>query len=371
MYRAETAKQKTVPLKQTLAVVGGLGLGVLALQQWSRRQSPSDLYGHVALITGASRGLGLLLAHEYAQAGCRLVICARDEQELAWARAELQQTGAEVLAIRCDISDQAQVDQMVSRATDHYGRIDILVNNAGIIDVGPLQNREIADFERALDTMYWGPLYAIWAVLPQMCARGLGRIVNITSIGGKVSIPHLLPYASAKFATVGLSEGLRAELAKDGIVVTTIVPGLMRTGSFLNASFKGKRQGEFTWFSLGSSLPFISMDAGQAARHIVEATQRGDALRVLSMPARLLATFHNHLPGVTADLLGLVNRVILPDDQPGATVSARGMDVQEKLPTVRAHLLKILTTLGQKAAVRLHQLPPSSQKEETVSHHNQ
>lgn len=354
---------------KALPALGALGLGVLAIKMWesARRKAHIDLPGQVVLITGSSRGLGLQLAREFAAAGCRLVLCARDQRELERAQAELVQRGADVLALPCNVADQTQVNYLVEAATDHYGGIDILVNNAGIIDVGPLENRTLADFEHALDVIYWGTLYPIWAVLPQMRARKQGRIVNITSIGGKVSIPHLLPYGSAKFATVGLSEGLRAELAKDGIVVTTIVPGLMRTGSFLNASFKGNRQGEFTWFSLGSSLPFISMDAALAARQIVEATQRGDAMRVLSLPARLLATFHNHLPGITADILGVVNRVILPDDQPGATVSARGMDVQEKLATPRAQLIKTLTTLGQKAAVRLHQLPPSSQEEETVS----
>src|SRR5450759_4776995 len=118
---------------------------------------------------------------------------------------------------------------------------------------------EVAYFELAMDVMYWGVLYPTLAVLPQMREHKRGRIVNITSIGGKVSIPHLLPYNSAKFAAVGLSEGLRAELAMDGVTVTTIVPGLMRTGSHINAYFKGKQEREYTWFALGASLPVISM----------------------------------------------------------------------------------------------------------------
>lgn len=99
-----------------------------------------------------------------------------------------------------------------------------------------------------------------------MRARRRGRIVNITSIGGKVGMPHLLPYTCAKFATVGLSEGLRAELGREGIRVTTIVPGLMRTGSHLKAMFRGQHEQEFTWFSLGASLPLVSMGAERAAR---------------------------------------------------------------------------------------------------------
>jgi short-subunit dehydrogenase len=105
-----------------------------------------------------------------------------------------------------------------------------LVNNAGVIQMGPVEDQSLEDFEEALGTMFYGVLMPIWSVLPQMISRGEGRIVNITSIGGKLSVPHLLPYNCAKFAAVGLSEGLRAELGRSKISVTTIVPGLMRTG---------------------------------------------------------------------------------------------------------------------------------------------
>lgn len=326
---------------------------------WKQRRHSlsTDLSGQVALITGASRGLGLLLAHEFAGAGCRLVICARDAQELKWAQAELHKAGADVLAIPCDVADQSQVNHLVREAMLHYGQVDILVNNAGIIDVGPLENSTLADFERALDVMYWGTLYTIWAVLPQMRARRQGRIVNITSIGGKVSIPHLLPYTSAKFAAVGLSEGLHAELAQEGIQVTTIVPGLMRTGSHLNALFKGKQQEEFTWFSLGASLPFISMAAERAARQIVEATRRGEATRILSLPALLLAYLHGLAPGMTNELLGFINQWLLPNADPANHSARFGLVVQESLSPIHAQLQKMLTTLGREAAERLHQFP--------------
>ena len=167
----------------------------------------------------------------------------------------LREIGAEVLAIPCDVSDRVQVYELVKQATRAFGQIDILVNNAGVIQVSPVENVKLADFEQAMDIMFWGVLYPIMAVLPQMQERRSGRIVNITSIGGKVSVPHLLPYASAKFATVGLSEGLRAELAKDGITVTTIAPGLMRTGSYLNALVYIGRQFALHFDECGRSRP--------------------------------------------------------------------------------------------------------------------
>jgi hypothetical protein len=118
-----------------------------------------------------------------------------------------------------------------------------------------------------------------------MRARRAGHILNVTSIGGKVSVAHLLPYSTAKFAAVGFSEGLHAELAPAGIHVLTVVPGLMGTGSHINAEFKGQYRREFAWFSLAASVPVTSMSAHKAARQIVAAIEYGDAELVLTWQA--------------------------------------------------------------------------------------
>ena len=255
-------------------LLAGAGLAV-AGHFLARRLQKADLRGQVILITGGSRGLGLALAREFAKQGCRLALCARTGEDLDTAREELEAGGAEVMTYVCDVSDPTQVGQMVDTVTGQFGRIDVLVSNAGIISVGPVQNVTRYDFEEALAIDFWGVLNPILAVLPQMRNRRAGRIVTVTSIGGKVSIPHLLPYSCAKFAATALSEGLRAELARDGIVVTTIVPGLLRTGSYFNAFFKGNKPAEFAWFGLGDNLPGLSISAERAAREIVGATQAG------------------------------------------------------------------------------------------------
>ncbi len=338
--------------KLALGVVTGLAAATLLAKT---RQTPATLAGQTVLVTGGSRGLGFVLAREFARAGCAIVICARGESALEQARLELKAEGARVLAVPCDVTEQAQVEDLVQQANRYFGGIDILVNNAGVIQVGPFLNDTVQDFENALDTMFWGVLYPTLAVLPQMLARKNGRIVNVTSIGGKVSVPHLLPYVCAKFAATGLSEGLRAELAQSGITVTTIIPGLMRTGSHLNALFKGRQPAEFTWFSLGATLPFISMDAERAAQQIVEATKRGEAERILSIPAHWLASFHGLFPGLTSDLLGLVSATLLPAASEAGIGIARGMEVQVALSPARAEVLHLLTTLGRRAAERFNQ----------------
>ncbi|MBW3571169.1 MAG: SDR family NAD(P)-dependent oxidoreductase [Gemmatimonadetes bacterium] len=306
-----------------------LGAAALAGVAWwaLRRAREADLAGQLVLITGGSRGLGLLLAREFAGLGCRLAICARDAVELERARAELAAAGAEVLAVPCDVSDAAQVEAMVREVERRCGGVDVLVNNAGIIQVGPLQTMDVDDFRRAMAVNFFGAVHATLAALPGMRARGAGRIVNVCSIGGKVAIPHLLPYDAAKFALTGFSQGLRAELAGTGITVTTIIPGLMRTGSPVNAFFKGQAEKEFAWFSLGSATPLSAMHAGRAARRIVQAARRGEAEVTLTWQAKALRIAHDLFPGAMSDVLGGVARLLPGPGAGGGTERVRGMEL--------------------------------------------
>lgn len=322
------------------AVAVGALLTIRAVVQWWRKY---DLSGKTVLITGGSRGLGLVMARELVREGAHLAICARNEAELERARTDLIERGADVLAVPCDVTDKEQVEEMVHVVRDRFGQIDVLINNAGAIAVGPMEVMTLEDYEAAMKIHFWAPLYTTLAVLPEMRQRREGRIVNISSIGGKISTPHLLPYSASKFALTGFSEGLRAELASYGIVVTTICPGLMRTGSPYNAIFKGQHRTEHTWFSLSDSLPFISMSAQRAARQIIAACKRGDAEVVLSLTAQIAAKFHDLFPGLTANLLGFFNK-LLPEPGGIGTDRALGKDSHSSLSPSG------LTALTDKAA---------------------
>lgn len=333
----------------------GAALAAYGAYRLVQRLREENLTGQVVLITGGSRGLGFLLAHEFARKGCRIAICGRDGDTLDRARDDLRSAGADVLATRCDVCDAASVAELVESVTNHFGCIDVLVNNAGIIQVGPIDSTTEADYAHAMNVMFWGPLRTTLAVLPQMRDRGCGRIVNITSIGGMISIPHMLPYNCAKFASVGLSQGLRAELARYNIRVTTIVPGLMRVGSHLNAEFRGDADREYKWFTLGATMPLLSMSGRRAARQIVRATQRGEAMRVLGMPAAIMERVHGLAPGTVARLLGLVNRA-LPELMHQGNGSSRGVDIAERL---NSRLFQSLTSPGVTAAEESNQFRQS------------
>lgn len=331
-------------------VAAGVTLGA-AIYGVSKLRRGDDLTGEVALITGASRGLGLAIARELAAQGCKLVICARDQHELQLAAQDLSSRGATVLAIPCDIGERDQVERMVQQASERFGRIDLLVNNAGIITVGPLTTQTLDDYEASMKTMFWGVVYPTLALLPQMIARRGGRIANITSIGGKVSVPHLVPYNCAKFAAVGFSEGLHAEVARFGVRVTTVVPGLMRTGSHINAYFKGKKEAEYALFSLSATTPVVAMNARRAARTVVRAIRRGDAEIFLTPQARLAASIHGVAPGITSRALGFVN-AMLPD-APAVGGLDRHLGRESENPISRSPL----TALGRIAARDLNQVP--------------
>jgi NAD(P)-dependent dehydrogenase (short-subunit alcohol dehydrogenase family) len=287
----------------------GLGIGALAAAAFAGRRR-YDPAGRVVLITGGSRGLGLALASEFARRGARIAICARDEQELERAAAFLRNAGADVFTAVCDVSDRESVRGMVARVNAEFGRIDILVNNAGEILVAPLENVTIEDIERSMAIMFWGVVYPTWEVMSHMKRAGQGRIAAITSIGGKVSVPHLLPYCCAKFAAVGFCEGLRAELGRHGIYVTTIAPGLMRTGSHVHARFKGQQESEQAWFRFAATSPLTSMSMERAARQIVSAIERGDPEKILTTQANLMARVNGAFPGLLPDLMRAVNRLL-------------------------------------------------------------
>jgi short-subunit dehydrogenase len=286
-----------------------LTLAVLAWAVYARR-GRRRLDGCTVLITGGSRGLGLELARVFAKKGCRIALCARDVAKLDRATAELQGMGIDARAIVCDIRDRDQVAAAVQNIETAFGPIDVLVNNAGVMTVGPYNVMTSEDFAEAIDTHVWGPVHMIEAVLPGMRRSGGGRIVNIASIGGKLSVPHLLPYSVSKFALVGLSDGLRAELANDGIAVTTVSPGLMRTGSPRNVRVKGKHRAEYAWFAVSDALPGLSMSARRAAWRIVSACEIGEREVVLGLPARVATRVHALAPNLTGAVLELVARAL-------------------------------------------------------------
>lgn len=335
-------------------VLAGAGLAFAAYQGAQfllRRSRAFDWRGRTAIVTGGSRGLGLVLARQLVEKKVRVLICARTQEDVDAAVEELRGRGGQVVGVPCDVRDPQEMRALAELVTAEWGRIDLLFNVAGIMQVGPLDEMTREDFREAMETNCWGPLNTVLAVLPAMRKRGWGRIVNVASIGGKRAVPHMLPYDTSKFALVGLSNGLRTELMQDGIFVTTACPSLMRTGSPRNATFKGRHREEYAWFSIGGSLPLVSISAEDAAEQILQACQNGDGEVYIANTLSPAVLASQLAPQLTQEVLALVNQ-FLP--QPGGIgkKAAYGYQSESKLSP------SWLTLLGEQAAQRNNELRP-------------
>src|SRR6058998_1276831 len=291
-------------------LLSGAILLVLWLVARFIRTARYPLYDKVVLITGGSRGLGLVLARHVCARGGNVAIIARDPDELMRAKTDLVPRGGKVLTIECDLLDAGQIHLAVRRVIDRFGKVDVLINNAGIIEVGPIEHMTPEDFERAMRLHFWAPFELISQIVPEMRIWGGGRIVNISSIGGKVAVPHMAPYSASKFALTGLSDAIRAELARDNIYVTTVAPGMMRTGSHVNAKFKGKHDNEFAWFAASAGAPLISISADRAARKILAACRRGQPSLTLTLAARGAIAANAVFPNLTGHIMKLASRCL-------------------------------------------------------------
>ena len=279
--------------------------------------------GDVAVITGGSRGLGLALAHRFGRAGLKLVLAARDEGELEVARDGLLRSGDvkdedDILLVVADVTDYQQAAGLVDAALRAFGRLDCLINNAGIIEVGPVEDQPLEAYDRAMQTNFFAALHTIQAALPHLLEKRSGAIVNIASIGGKIPVPHLLPYVASKFALTGFSEGLHAELRFKGVRVTTVCPGLLRSGGENHAKFVGQVAQEKAWFDLGAKTPLIAADVNHAANRIYNATQAGRAEMTITPQAWLAARVFGLAPASSQFLAALANKYILPEPVNGA-----------------------------------------------------
>jgi short-subunit dehydrogenase len=281
----------------------------------------------IAFITGGSRGLGLEIARQICARGGKVALIARDAEELARAKTDLDRFATEVLTIQCDLLETAQIQSAVQQTLQRFGKIDILINNAGIIEIGPIEHMQLKDFDRAMRLHFWAPFILYLLVAPHMRAKG-GRIVNISSIGGRIAVPHMAAYSASKFALTGFSDAIRAELARDNIFVTTVTPGLMRTGSQIHAKFKGDHSAEYKWFDWSRKIPFTSISVERAARKILSACQRGKPALVMPCSAYFIIAANALFPNLTARVMKIVNRSMPPRVSKSGDEARSGAEVR-------------------------------------------
>jgi short-subunit dehydrogenase len=186
-----------------------------------------DLAGKVVVITGASRGIGADLARGFAEAGARLALCARTEDQLAEVAERARSMGAEAVAIPVDVEDRSSLETMVDRVGRDLGPIDVLVNNAGVDKVWDFREIPVDDIEWIVRVNLVGLMLATRLVVPQMVERRQGHIVNMSSAAGLAPVPYASIYSATKHGVVGFSRSLRIELAQHGVGVSVVCPGFV------------------------------------------------------------------------------------------------------------------------------------------------
>src|SRR5437588_4217336 len=283
----------------------------------------------VALITGGSRGLGLEIARQICARGGKVALIARTAEQLTVAKTDLDRFGTEILTLQSDLLETAQIQSAVQQTLQRFRKIDILINNAGIIEIGPIEHMQLKDFDRAMRLHFWAPFILYLLVAPHMRANG-GRIVNISSIGGRIAVPHMAAYSASKFALAGFSDAIRSELARDNILVTTVTPGLMRTGSHVHATFKGDYAAEYKWFDWSRKIPFASISVERAARKILSACRRGKPALIMPWSAYFIIAANALFPNLTGHAMKIVNRGLPPRVSQSGNESRSGAEVRGK-----------------------------------------
>lgn len=345
-----TSKQKN--LAPLLA-----GTIIFAFAFWAKKQWQLQKYTYqkkVCLIFGGSRGLGLVMARQLGKEGALLMLTARDSKELNAAKQELEGKGYLVETQVCDVTDARQVKSVVNTCVTLFGKIDVLINNAGIIQVGPFESMTRRDYENSLNVHFWGPYNTTSAALPHLKKNDESRIINISSIGGKFSVPHLVPYSVGKFALAAFSQGITSELRKNKIAVTTVYPGLMRTGSPFNAEFKGQVEKEFSWFSTSSSIPLLTIDAQRAAKQILLAARLKKAEIVLTPQARFAAILNTLTPNAFSKILTFISKMLPGMEGEKAPLIRESRNGFESKPQNFPDTLLTLTTRAAKNNNELH-----------------
>jgi NAD(P)-dependent dehydrogenase (short-subunit alcohol dehydrogenase family) len=288
-------------------LVYGVALAATHRLLWSRA---AELRGQVVVIAGGTRGLGRALARAFLGAGAKVAICGRSPDSVEQARDFLRQFGAHLLAAECDLRDAEQTRSFIARVGRELGPVDVMIANAATIQVAPIEALTPRDFEAAMGEIFGSAVNSALAVLPQMQARGQGTVAFITSVGGRLGVPHLAPYTAAKFAEVGFAEALQSEVGKDGIRVLTVAPGLMRTGSHWHATFKGDPQRELAWFGTSAVTPLLAIDADRAARRVLSAVAHGDRYLTLTPAAKVGIWLHDRAPEAWSVLFSVIGRLL-------------------------------------------------------------
>ena len=262
------------------------------------------LKGRVVMITGASSGIGRACAIAFAKEGCDLVICARRQKELDEVAAEIKAMGRKVLAMSVDVSKEEEVKKLAEAAFKQFGKVDIAMSNAGIAMPGLTPDLEKADWERFMNTNFYGCIHVVRYFVPPMIKRKEGHLIVNSSGWGLMGMPYNTLYVTTKHALIGYSECLRAEIAQYNVGVTTLAAGVVKTDIFVKAELKGFKESAR---DLATRAP--GMTPAGFAKKVIRGVKWNRGLEVITILSKVTWYFKRAFPRTFEFFLALVARM--------------------------------------------------------------
>jgi short-subunit dehydrogenase len=252
----------------------------------------------IALITGGAAGIGAELARQLSEAGAAVFITDVDKDAAERLAEEIRRHGGHAAACRTDVARFDEVEHSVQLAVQQFGRLDLIFNNAGVGLAGELRDLELSDWHPIVNVNLWGVIHGVHAALPVMLQQGHGQIVNIASAAGLVPRPGMVPYATTKFAVVGLSTSLRYEIEDLGIRVNVVCPFHVATSIFQNTTFRNI-DGE----AMVAAIPLRQLPVNRCVEQILVGVRKNQAIIVMPKFARFEWSLYRYFPRAAARLL--------------------------------------------------------------------
>lgn len=266
-----------------------------------------NLKGKVVMVTGASSGIGRSCALAFAREGCDLVICARRQKELDEVAGEIKAMGRKVLAMTADVAIENDIKKLAEASFKHFGKVDIVLSNAGIAMPAQTHLLEKAEWEKVMNTNFYGFVHVIRYFVPPMVERKEGHVIVNSSGWGLMGGPFNALYVTSKHALIGLSETLRAELKRHNVGVTTLAGGYVKTDIFFKAELKGfKSDVRGNMKELLAKLPGPTPDS--FAKKVVRAVKWNRGLRVMTVDSKVMWWYKRAFPSTFEAFLAVFAR---------------------------------------------------------------
>jgi len=301
-----------------MAGIGGLA-GYFAFK---RKKRQFTYQGKVVLVTGGARGLGYIMARQLVEEGAKVIICARDADQLDKAYVLLRNHGEVTYPYVCDITEKENIVQLAYFIKKRFGRLDVLINNTGTITINPIEQLPLNNYKKFIESHLWGPMQLVRVLIPLLSKSREAKIVNIFSVGGKISLAKSQPYDVNEIVHAVFYDNISRVITGKNIKLTAIYPEFKDQDLPVNLKLKGHSEQELAWSKFNESRPLISLYAENVGKQILKTAQIGKKTLTLPFPRELARIVNNINTELNLTLCQLVDHLVPHDSGSSSIISA-------------------------------------------------